>query len=91
MNQVSLSNEDEKHITSLVIAYYNSAIEFDFMEDKIESNKFYKIAHELSWKELGADSFLSHTLSERVNKQKPNFLAPSNRSVKDFHCKDIKR
>lgn len=60
------AREDEKVISSLIIAYFNSGVEFDFMNDKHESLKFYKLAYDLSRKELGAGAYLTKTLSERI-------------------------
>ena len=82
-NKNQLSAEDEKLITSLVIAYYNSGVEFDYMNEKTESLKFYKLAYDLSVKELGPNAYLTHTLSERLLKCQSDAAASTNPSEKD--------
>ena len=59
-----LSLEDEKVITNLIIAYYNSGVVFEFMNDKQEGRRFYKLAYDISTKELGSQSYLTSILSE---------------------------
>lgn len=78
-----LSTEDEKIITSLVIAYYNSGVEFEFMNDKKEGRRFYKLAYDIALKELGYRSYLTTVLSERVIKPQSDGAASTNPSEND--------
>ena len=80
---MKLTSEQERLITSLVISYYNSGVEFDHMKDRQESLKFFKLAHDLSLKELGPNSYLTNTLSERIAKTPSDGAASTNPSEKD--------
>ena len=83
--------EDEKTITSLIISYYNWGVEFNYINDKPESLKFYKLAYDLALKELGPNAYLSITLSERIGKAQSDWAASTNPSEKDIRFQNNKR
>mmetsp|Transcript_21808 Transcript_21808/g.19341 ORF Transcript_21808/g.19341 Transcript_21808/m.19341 type:complete len:237 (+) Transcript_21808:218-928(+) len=60
------------------------------MHDRQGSLKFYKLAFDLSKKELGFNSYLTKTLSERIEKVQSDGVASTNPSEKDVYPKQIK-
>ena len=83
--------EQVSFITTLVAAYHNAGIEYQFLNRKIEANNFFRQGYELSFKKLGKNHPLTRNLEANAAENKKNqleTLEKPKKFIKDWKIKE---
>ena len=80
--------------TTLVAAYHNTGVEYQFLNRKIEANNFFRQGYELALRKLGKEHNLTKSLENYVANQRKNQLEAVNekseRNRSNLRARDLK-